>query len=124
MGGTQTFTPRLQLVASTNGSNNGIPNEDSRSIDLEESNLFALNRFPGYDRWEGGTRVTYGIDWRWTRPGLVVTGQLGQSYRLSDQPNIFPDGTGLSRRLSDIVGRASVRFGGVVEVTQRLKAAA
>ncbi len=121
LGGTQTLTPRLQLVASTNGNNDGIPNEDARAIDLEESNLFALNRFAGYDRWEGGTRLTYGVDWRWTRPGLVVTGQLGQSYRLSDRPTIFPEGTGLSRRLSDIVGWASVRFGGVVEVTQRLR---
>ena len=121
LGGVQTITPRVQLVASTGGHNADIPNEDARAIDLEDSNLFALNRFSGYDRWEGGTRVTYGFDWRWQRPGLLVTGQMGQSYRLSDRTNIFPDGTGLSEKLSDIVGRASVRFGGVVEVTQRLR---
>lgn len=121
MGGAQTITPRLQLVASTSGRNAVIPNEDARAIDLEEANLFALNRFSGYDRWEGGARLSYGVDWRWTRPGLVVTGQLGQSYRFTEQPGLFPEGTGLSRRLSDIVGRASVRFGGVVEVTQRLQ---
>ncbi len=44
-------------------SNLDIPNEDARVVDLEDSNLFALNRFPGYDRWEDGVRVTYGADW-------------------------------------------------------------
>jgi len=121
LGGVQTFSPRVQFVASSANANDGIPNEDSRAIDLEESNLFALNRFPGYDRWEGGARITYGVDWRWNRPGLAVTAQAGQSYRLDHQLNLFPVGTGLSERLSDFVGRASVRFGSALEVTQRLR---
>jgi LPS-assembly protein len=120
-GGTQVFTPRVQLVASTTTANASIPNEDSRAIDLEESNLFALNRFPGYDRWEGGARLTYGMDWRWARPGLAASAQIGQSYRFDDQDKLFPDGTGLSSRLSDIVARATIRIGALVEVTQRLR---
>ncbi len=121
LGGIQTISPRLQFVASAPSSNEGIPNEDSRAIDLEESNLFALNRFPGYDRWEGGARMTYGLDWRWAKPGIAVTAQVGQSYRLDNQSDLFPEGTGLSDRFSDIVGRATVRFGRYVEVTQRLR---
>lgn len=120
-GGTQTISPRVQLVASTATANEDIPNEDSRAIDLEDSNLFSLNRFPGYDRWEGGTRITYGVDWRWSKPGLAMTAQLGQSYRLDDNGNYFPEGTGLSGSVSDFVGRASVRIGRYVEVTQRLR---
>jgi LPS-assembly protein len=46
-----------------------IPNEDSRAIDLEDSNLFALNRFAGYDRWEDSSRITYGGEWNYQRPG-------------------------------------------------------
>ena len=120
-GGTQTLSPRVQLVASTATANGGIPNEDSRAIDLEDSNLFSLNRFPGYDRWEGGTRVTYGVDWKWSKPGLAVAAQFGQSYRLDKNENYFPHGTGLSGSVSDFVGRASVRVGRYVEVTQRLR---
>lgn len=120
-GGTQILSPRVQFVASTATANESIPNEDSRAIDLEESNLFALNRFPGYDRWEGGARMTYGVDWRWARPGLAAAAQIGQSYRFDDQGDLFPEGTGLSSRLSDIVARATVRIGGLVEVTQRLR---
>jgi LPS-assembly protein len=121
LGGVQTISPRVQFVASHATANATIPNEDSRAVDLEESNLFALNRFPGYDRWEGGARITYGADWRWTRPGLVVTAQGGQSYRLSGDSSLFPEGTGLAGRFSDFVGRVSVRLGRNVEVTQRLR---
>lgn len=121
LGGVQTISPRLQFVASHATANSTIPNEDSRAVDLEESNLFALNRFPGFDRWEGGARITYGADWRWAKPGIVVTAQAGQSYRLDGDSNLFPEGTGLSGRLSDFVGRMSVRLGRNVEVIQRLR---
>ena len=49
------------------------------------SNLFALNRFPGYDRWEDGVRVTYGADWALDLPGVSVRTTIGQSYRLSNR---------------------------------------
>ena len=51
-GGTQVLTPRVQLVLTPPIKNLAVPNEDARAIDLEDSNLFALNRFPGYDRIE------------------------------------------------------------------------
>ncbi len=61
LGGTQVLTPRVQIVASPPIRNLAVPNEDARAIDLEDSNLFALNRFPGYDRIEDGVRFTYGV---------------------------------------------------------------
>ena len=67
-----------------------IPNEDARAIDLEDSNLFALNRFPGYDRWEDASRVTYGVDWAFERPNLSIASTVGQSYRLDNRPGNFP----------------------------------
>ncbi len=69
-GGTQRLTPRLQLVATPPTRNLDIPNEDARSVDLEDSNLFALNRFPGYDRWEDSSRVTYGLDYALDLPRI------------------------------------------------------
>lgn len=120
-GGTQTLTPRVQMVVSTTSSNDDIPNEDSRAIDLEDSNLFSLNRFSGYDRWEGGARITYGADWLWRRPGWEIRGQIGQSYRFDNDTALFPQGTGLSGHFSDFVGRVSVRAGNWVEFVQRLR---
>ena len=120
-GGTQVLTPRFQVVATPGVRNFEIPNEDSRSVDLEDTNLFALNRFPGHDRIEDGVRFTYGFDWNFQRPGLRIATTVGQSYRLSNQNSILPDGTGLTNRASDYVGRTSVRFGDVIKFTHRFR---
>ena len=120
-GGTQVLTPHVQIVASPKIANLVVPNEDSRAVDLEDSNLFALNRFPGYDRVEGGVRLTYGFDYRLDRPGWRVTSTLGQSVRLSSQDQLIPDGTGLSNKVSDIVGRTTLRLKDVVELTWRYR---
>jgi len=121
LGGTQRFAPRVQFVASPPTENLDIPNEDARAVDLEDSNLFALNRFPGYDRWEDGLRVTYGADWEFELPGVSVRANIGQSYRLNNRATILPSGTGLSGRFSDIVGRTDVRIGRIVSLVHRYR---
>ncbi|MEQ1498753.1 MAG: LPS assembly protein LptD [Novosphingobium sp.] len=121
MGGTQVLTPRFQVVATPELRNLAVPNEDARAIDLEDSNLFALNRFPGYDRVEDGVRVTYGIDWEFERPGWRVKTTIGQSYRLTARPSLLPDGTGLSARTSDIVGRTEIRYRNFITFTHRFR---
>ena len=120
-GGTQRITPRLQLVATPRTRNLAIPNEDSRAVDLEDTNLFALNRFPGYDRWEDGSRATYGVEWAFDLPRFSLRSTIGQSYRLISRPSILPEGTGLSGRYSDIVGRTTLKYGRLVELTHRFR---
>lgn len=119
--GTQRITPRVQVVASPRIRNLDLPNEDARAVDLEDSNLFALNRFPGYDRFEDTTRFTYGLDYALDLPGVAVAATIGQSYRLTDRESILPDGTGLSDKFSDIVGRTTVRFRDFVALTHRYR---
>ena len=121
MGGSQRLTPRLQIVASPPTKNLSIPNEDARSIELEDSNLFALNRFPGHDRWEDGTRITYGVDWALDLPKVAIRTTLGQSYRFSDKPSLFPQGTGLADNFSDIVGRTNVKVGRKLSFVHRFR---
>ena len=121
MGGQQQLTPRVQVVGSPATKNMAIPNEDARAVDLEDSNLFALNRFAGYDRWEDSSRVTYGADWAWTGPGLRINATIGQSFRFASARTIFPDGTGLYGRISDIVGRTEIRFRDFVSFTHRYR---
>ncbi len=120
-GGIQRLTPRVQLVATPPTKNLRIPNEDARSVDLEDSNLFALNRFPGYDRWEDGSRITYGLDWALDLPRIAIRSTVGQSYRLDDKPSILPPGTGLSEQFSDIVGRTTVKFGRRLDFVHRFR---
>ncbi|MEO7240926.1 MAG: LPS assembly protein LptD, partial [Sphingomicrobium sp.] len=110
-GGIQRLVPRAQLLLTPPTPNLNIPNEDARAVDLEDSNLFALNRFPGYDRWEDGSRLTLGVDWFFDRPNLSIATTIGQSFRISKRAGIFPEGTGLTDRVSDIVGRSRVRYG-------------
>ncbi len=121
LGGTQRLTPRVQVVAAPKLANLSVPNEDSRALDLDTSNLFSLNRFAGYDRFEDSTRVTYGADWAIDLPGIAIETNIGQSYRLDTRPTILPDGTGLSDRFSDVVGRTEVRFRDFVSVTHRFR---
>lgn len=121
MGGIQRITPRIQMVAAPHLANLRLPNEDARAVDLEDSNLFALNRFAGYDRFEDSSRITYGLDYSFTRPGWSVEANIGQSYRLDRRAAILPDGTGLSDRMSDIVGRTTVRFKDFVAFTHRFR---
>ena len=120
-GGTQVLTPRVQVVAAPTIRNLAVPNEDSRAIDLEDTNLFELNRFPGYDRVEDGLRVTYGVDWQLLRPGWEVRSSIGQSYRFTGNRDMLVDGTGIFNNVSDIVGRTQVKFRDFVRLTHRYR---
>ncbi len=120
-GGTQVLTPRVQLVATPSIRNLSIPNEDARAIDLEDSNLFALNRFPGYDRIEDGVRFTYGLDWQFEVPRWRIKTTVGQSIRLSEKPTLLPNGTGLANEFSDIVGRTEVRYRDFINLVHRFR---
>ncbi len=121
LGGVQTVTPRVQFSVSNGGHNNDIPNEDARAVDLDDTNLFDLSRFPGFDRWEGGARITYGATWRLDRPRWMIESEFGQSYRFDEKPDLFPDGTGLAGNFSDFVGRNTVRFGSFIDFTHRYR---
>ncbi|WP_156254827.1 LPS-assembly protein LptD [Sandarakinorhabdus oryzae] len=120
-GGVQTITPRVQLVASPRVPNAGFPNEDSRAFELEDVSLFDLNRTPGLDRIESGSRLTYGAEYTLDRPGWQLRTEIGQSVRLDGDGSEFAAGTGYRGRLSDVVGRTSLKIGRLVELTHRFR---
>lgn len=118
-----TVEPIVALTAAPNlDVNDDIPNEDSRDAQVDASNLFEPNRFPGYDRVEDRSRVTYGV-----RTGLYGYGGsygdvfLGQSYRLDEDDNPFGDGSGLERQESDIVGQVSGSYDGQYTLDYRFQ---
>ena len=115
-----TLEPIIKVVAAPNvGESSLIPNEDSPEIEFDETNLFSDNLFDGLDRIEGGSRVSYGLNW-------IVTGKndgsagffLGQAYRPRKDSNFGPE-TGLDTNFSDIVGRANFKPNQFVDVTYR-----
>ena len=101
-----TIEPLVALTAAPEiDENESIPNEDSQDIQIDPSNLFEANRFPGFDKVEDKSRVTYGI-----RTGAYGYGGssgsifFGQSYRFDKDGNPFPAGSGLDDQESDYVG--------------------
>jgi LPS-assembly protein len=101
-------------------SNNDItPNEDSIDTQFDTNNLFQEDRFPGIDRQEDGGRVNYGI-----RTGLYGDNGrygrvfLGQSYRFYGD-SIFPRGSGLEDRRSDLVSQIKAGLGKYLDADYR-----
>jgi LPS-assembly protein len=110
--GTQTITPIAQFIARPSEVIPRIqPNEDSQTVVFDETNLFAWNKFPGYDRVEGGTRLNYGLQYtaNFANGGhasfaggqsIQVAGQ--NSYTLYDPTNVGLE-SGLDKKFSNFV---------------------
>ena len=104
--------PTLSIKVSPNLKNNDdIPNEDSQDVQLDSNNIFNADRFPGLDRVEDRSHVSYGV-----RTGLYNDNGnytdvfIGQSFRLDDKDNPFPKGSGLDEEFSSYVGQISSRY--------------
>jgi len=95
-----------------------IPNEDSETLELDESSLFRTDRFPGSDLLEGGLRFTTGaratLRWGDSRQASLF---IGRSFRddeepaflvpVPDAPAQLYDPTGLAGDTSDWVVQGS-----------------
>jgi LPS-assembly protein len=107
--GTQVIEPILQVVTAPqvgNSQYNLYPNEDSLDLQFTDTNLFSLNRFPGIDRLEGGSRAVAGLHTAWYLNGTTFDSLIGQSYQ-SAKDNNFTQTSGLHDQVSDVVARAS-----------------
>lgn len=107
--------PMGQISASTDADlDPRVPNEDSQVLDLDETSLFRIDRFPGLDLYEGGLRLTGGAraTLRWDE-GREASLFVGRSWRSdaepglltasADMPSVLYDATGLADETSDWV---------------------
>ncbi|WP_342710145.1 LPS-assembly protein LptD [Bradyrhizobium sp. B124] len=115
--GTTTVEPIAQVIIRPDEPKAGkLPNEDAQSFVFDTSNLFAVDKFSGYDRVEGGSRANVGVQatTQFDRGGSVKT-MFGQSYQMfglnsysvADMTNTGID-SGLQNPRSDYV--ASVAY--------------
>jgi len=107
-GFTTILEPLVQLAVSPRTRvDPDIPNEDGIAFDFDDTNLFEFSRFPGYDLYEGGSRMNIGLrssfDWGVGQARAVV----GRSYRTEFDP-AFPARTGLRETASDWVAGAEI----------------
>ncbi|WP_230881098.1 LPS-assembly protein LptD [Commensalibacter melissae] len=108
--GTQIIEPIVQLIAaphSKGGRNFYMPNEDSWNYEFTDTTLFALNRFQGTDRLDGGARANVGVHGNWTWNGHQVDFLVGQSYQEHIQGHM-PARSGLDHHMSDVVSRLRI----------------
>lgn len=87
------FEPIAQLIVRPNESRIGmLPNEDAQSLVFNTTNLFAYDKFSGFDRIEGGTRANVGVRYSGTLgAGYMLDAAVGQSYHLAGR-NSFAQG--------------------------------
>ncbi len=128
--GTQTFEPIAQIVLRPNEPDIGkLPNEDSQSLIFDDSNLFKVNKFAGWDRVEGGGRANVGMQYtaQFNQGGFVNV-LFGQSYQLFGT-NSYAAGditnaginSGLETTRSDYVARVSYQPDKVYTFTTRYR---
>ena len=80
-----------------------IQNEDSRVFEFDSTNLFRLNRSPGFDIYEGGNRLNVGGRATVTLPdGRGGNILFGQSFRSTFDPTV-PLRSGLGDTRSDYI---------------------
>jgi LPS-assembly protein len=107
-GVTYVLEPLAQVAISPNTKLNPlIPNEDSAVWEFDETNLFEVNRSPGYDLYQGGQHVTLGGRATATLPdGRSGSVLLGQMFSAREDPFV-PQRTGLQGTRSDYILAAS-----------------
>lgn len=106
---THTLEPIGQIIARPNSAGNqqDIPNEDALSLVFDDTLLFEIDKFSGFDRIETGTRANVGV--RYTAQlasGAYARLVAGQSYQLAGQNEFdtaFYQTSGLATDTSDYV---------------------
>ena len=85
-GGSHVIEPIAQIVTRTKLDREAqldVANEDSRSLVFDDSLLFDVDKFSGYDRIETGTRANVGVQYTIQRDeGGYLRAVFGQSYHL------------------------------------------
>jgi LPS-assembly protein len=82
---THIVEPTAQIIVRPNTiDQRKLPNEDARSLVFDDTLLFDIDRFSGYDRLETGTRANLGVQYTLqTSTGLYARFVMGQSIHLA-----------------------------------------
>jgi LPS-assembly protein len=115
--------PQADVVVGPNGDNpRHIPNEDAQAFEFDDTNLFSLRRFSGYDRLAGGQRTDYGVTaGAFGQSGGSTSGFIGQSISAHGDSAAFSPNSGLQDRISDLVGRVTVNPRKNIDLSYRFR---
>ena len=84
-GGSHVIEPIGQIIARQNTIDQAsLPNEDAQSLVFDDTNLFEVTKFSGYDRIETGTRANVGLQYTFqSNTGGYARVLAGESYHLA-----------------------------------------
>ncbi len=128
--GTQTIEPIAQVIFRPNEQQIGRwQTEDAQSLVFDDSNLFRVDKYSGWDRVEGGSRANYGLQYTaQINQGGFINALFGQSYNLFGQNSFALGGTtntgldsGLDTTKSDYVARVSYQPNSTYMFTSRFR---
>jgi LPS-assembly protein len=128
--GTQIIEPIVQVIAapqSGNSRHDELPNEDSLGYEFSDSTLFTLNRFGGYDRYDGGLRANVALHGNWTFLGhqqldAIIGASLDQHLTTDEYAQYYGlTGFNPGSHLSDILGRVTFAPNKWVDFTARAR---
>ncbi len=128
--GTQTVEPIAQIIVRPNEQQIGRwPNEDAQTLIFDDTNLFRVDKFSGWDRVEGGSRANYGMQYTaQINQGGSVNMLFGQSYSLFGQNSFAQNGisntgigSGLDTTRSDYVARVAYQPNSTYKFTSRFR---
>ena len=114
------FAPTAQVIVRQNRvDQRRLPDEDAKSLIFDDTLLFDIDKFSGYDRFETGTRANVGMQYvLQANSGLYARLVFGQSFHLAGEnpyvdPGLDPTGkfyysptSGLDTNRSDYVAGA------------------
>lgn len=106
---THTIEPIGQIIARPDaiGDQQEIPNEDALSLVFDDTILFDIDKFSGYDRIETGTRANVGFGYTaQLLSGGYARAVFGQSYQIAGDnefDNVFYQNSGLATSNSDYI---------------------
>ncbi len=128
--GSHTIEPIGQIIVRPNEQlSHRLPNEDAQTLLFDDSNLFRVDKFSGWDRMEGGGRANYGLQYTMQfNQGGFINALFGQSYHLfgtnsfaiGDATNTGLD-SGLDSRRSDYVARLSYQPDRIYSLSTRYR---
>lgn len=111
--------PIMQVIWSDTVGEFDVPNNDSTLVEFDETNLFALNRFPGEDRIETGLRANLGATYtRYDPAGWSLGAMLGRVVRATPD-EAFYESTGLAGKWSDMVSALRLDIGRELSLVDR-----
>ena len=127
------FAPTAQIIVRQNTADQQrLPDEDAKSLVFDDTLLFDIDKFSGYDRFETGTRANVGMQYTLqANNGVYARFVFGQSFHLAGEnpyvdPGLDPTGkfyysptSGLETNRSDYVaGLYLSPFKGLSLITQ------